>query len=405
MSKEKEREASATQNSSGQGRSAEIPLEIDRWNWAAFLLNWIWGIGNNTFLALLVFIPPLTLVMPFVLGFQGNRWAWQNKRWESVEHFKYVQRKWALASGIFLLLALGFIALIGVVVGVVFYAMQNSEAYRLSLARVQRSSEAIAILGQPISAGVPWGSIQVSGSRGSADLSYSVEGSKAQGTIYLDGLLEAGTWRFPRLELQVEDSEDRISLAEAASVGGSVRVPKPRTQERTYEESQARGAEALGSDALSSEIDVKVRLEKKRTEIREDIEAAKRKLSVWSLLRERLGTTGPIGLASEVAANSELAKAKKEAFEAATWEYLKAEERLQYDRNNLKLKQSVTELKRLRTQKEDEMTVSIKNAIELGLSESQEKVSTQTVELEKVEDEIAALKVTQSEEKRANPPS
>jgi len=27
---------------------AEVPDEIDRWNWGAFLLNWIWGIGNNT---------------------------------------------------------------------------------------------------------------------------------------------------------------------------------------------------------------------------------------------------------------------------------------------------------------------------------------------------------------------
>ena len=30
-----------------------IPPEIDRWNWGAFLLNWIWGVGNNTFIALL----------------------------------------------------------------------------------------------------------------------------------------------------------------------------------------------------------------------------------------------------------------------------------------------------------------------------------------------------------------
>jgi len=29
-----------------------IPAEIDRWNWGAFLLNWIWGIGNKTFIAL-----------------------------------------------------------------------------------------------------------------------------------------------------------------------------------------------------------------------------------------------------------------------------------------------------------------------------------------------------------------
>jgi hypothetical protein len=34
-----------------------IPAEINRWNWGAFLLNWIWGIGNQTYIALLALIP------------------------------------------------------------------------------------------------------------------------------------------------------------------------------------------------------------------------------------------------------------------------------------------------------------------------------------------------------------
>ncbi len=33
-----------------------VPAEIDRWNWGAFLLNAIWGIGNNTFIALLTLV-------------------------------------------------------------------------------------------------------------------------------------------------------------------------------------------------------------------------------------------------------------------------------------------------------------------------------------------------------------
>ena len=57
-----------------------IPAEIDGWNWGAFLLNWIWGIGNNTFIALQTFIPVVGLVMPFVLGAKGNRWAWRHGR-------------------------------------------------------------------------------------------------------------------------------------------------------------------------------------------------------------------------------------------------------------------------------------------------------------------------------------
>jgi hypothetical protein len=56
-----------------------IPAEIDRWNWGAFLLNWIWGVGNNTFIALLTLIPFFgILIMPFVLGAKGSAWAYRH---------------------------------------------------------------------------------------------------------------------------------------------------------------------------------------------------------------------------------------------------------------------------------------------------------------------------------------
>ena len=72
------------ENTSGQGSATAVPAEIDRWNWGAFLLNWIWGIGNNTFIALLMFVPLVNVVMAFVLGAKGSAWAWRNKRWDSV---------------------------------------------------------------------------------------------------------------------------------------------------------------------------------------------------------------------------------------------------------------------------------------------------------------------------------
>jgi len=86
-----------------QSSNAAVPAEIDRWNWGAFLLSWIWGIGNNTFIALLTFVPVVGFFMPFVLGAKGNAWAWKNKEWDSIEHFKAVQRKWVLWAGIFYL--------------------------------------------------------------------------------------------------------------------------------------------------------------------------------------------------------------------------------------------------------------------------------------------------------------
>src|SRR5580658_4147854 len=74
----------------------DIPPELDRWNWGAFLLNWIWGIGNNTFIALLTLVPGVGVIMMFVLGAKGSGWAWRNGRWDSIEHFRRVQRRWAI---------------------------------------------------------------------------------------------------------------------------------------------------------------------------------------------------------------------------------------------------------------------------------------------------------------------
>ena len=84
-----------TENTSGQGASAVVPREIQGWNWGAFLLTWIWGIGNNVLIALLMLVPLVNIVMWFVLGAKGTEWAWRNKRWDSVEHFNRVQRSWS----------------------------------------------------------------------------------------------------------------------------------------------------------------------------------------------------------------------------------------------------------------------------------------------------------------------
>src|SRR5581483_7462423 len=125
-----------------------VPAEIDRWNWGAFLLNWIWGIGNDTFIALLTLVPVVGLAMPFVLGAKGSAWAWRNGRWDSIEHFKAVQRKWAMWGAILWLLAL---VLFGLIFGGAFYALKNSEAYERGVQTLQANSEAMALLGAPIS--------------------------------------------------------------------------------------------------------------------------------------------------------------------------------------------------------------------------------------------------------------
>ncbi len=79
---------------SGKGPSSVIPSEIQGWNWGAAGLPKIWGIYHNVWICLLDLVPFVSLVWWIVMGVKGNEWAWKKNRWVSVEHFRYVQRKW-----------------------------------------------------------------------------------------------------------------------------------------------------------------------------------------------------------------------------------------------------------------------------------------------------------------------
>lgn len=84
------------ENNSGQGKGIVPPEGVKGWSWGAFLLNWIWAIGNKTWIGLLAIVPYVGLIMAIILGFKGREWAWQNKEWQSVEHFQSVQKRWAV---------------------------------------------------------------------------------------------------------------------------------------------------------------------------------------------------------------------------------------------------------------------------------------------------------------------
>lgn len=88
-----------------------MPTEYQKFNWGAFLLTWIWGIGNKTYIAFVIFAVSLLNIIPFVgwiaplafsiwLGIKGNEFAWKNNHWDNLEQFNNVQRKWAMWGGI-----------------------------------------------------------------------------------------------------------------------------------------------------------------------------------------------------------------------------------------------------------------------------------------------------------------
>ncbi len=85
-------------NSEFQRVNQEVPEEIKKWNWGAFSLNIIWGIGNKTYLPLLCLIPLFNLVWVFICGFKGNEWAWRDGNYTDVETFKQVQKTWSRAG-------------------------------------------------------------------------------------------------------------------------------------------------------------------------------------------------------------------------------------------------------------------------------------------------------------------
>ncbi len=202
-------------NTSGHGVASVVPPEVDRWNWGAFLLNWVWGLGNSTYIALLMFAPLVNFVIPFVLGARGSVWAWRNRRWQSVAHFKHVQRLWAIWG------VVAWVALLAIVAAGWFSIMalfKSSEAYQMGLARVQASSQAVAALGTPITGGYPMGKIETSGPSGVADLQFSVQGPKGKGTVYLHATKSLGAWKLDRIELEIEGRSGRINLGEGDRV-------------------------------------------------------------------------------------------------------------------------------------------------------------------------------------------
>ena len=199
---------------------AVVPPGVDRWNWGAFLLNWIWGIGNNTWIALLALVPFVNLVWIFVLGAKGSAWAWRNKSWQSVEEFRRVQRNWAIAG------VAVWLTLI-VVIGGTFYSiaslLKGSDVYRGALERANATSAATEALGAPVEGGFPMGSINISGPSGEAELSIPVHGSRAKGTIYVEATRAMGRWQYDRLELEVEGRDERIDL----NSGRAIPAPSP----------------------------------------------------------------------------------------------------------------------------------------------------------------------------------
>lgn len=159
----------------------------------------------------LAFVPFAGLVMPFVLGAKGSAWAWRNKRWESVDAFRATQRKWARWGLVVLVLFVAFF--IGIFVAI-FASLKSSGAYKITVQALNSDREAVEMLGQPISTGIPGGSIRVTGPDGEASLSFNAEGPNGEGTVYVTATKSLGQWQIDDAVFENAETGERIDLDE-----------------------------------------------------------------------------------------------------------------------------------------------------------------------------------------------
>jgi len=185
------------------GVPAQLSAELKRWNWGAFGLSWIWGIGNRTPAAFFVLVPFVGWFgMPFLLGLKGNEWAWRNGNWPDIETFRRTQRAWARGA---------LLAWAGVLVAVVLISvtavtmLKRSEVYQLAHSELAADPKLIELLGQPIELGTPTGSMNAgAGGTGDAELQFSIAGPKGKGKAYVSAKQALGKWHLDRTAIDLE---------------------------------------------------------------------------------------------------------------------------------------------------------------------------------------------------------
>lgn len=110
--------------------------KIGRWSWGAFGLSWIYlssmkykwwwaflilmgitnGLSKSSDIALSWIGIIIQLAIMIVLGIEGRKIAYENRKWESREHFLKVQRIWDIWGVVFTVLIFIVYFIIGLMV-------------------------------------------------------------------------------------------------------------------------------------------------------------------------------------------------------------------------------------------------------------------------------------------------
>lgn len=76
--------------------------KLKKYNFAAFIMPHIWGIGNGVYIGLLALIPILYPFVGIYLGLFGNELAFYQK-YQTEETFYKKQRGWAVAAIVYII--------------------------------------------------------------------------------------------------------------------------------------------------------------------------------------------------------------------------------------------------------------------------------------------------------------
>ncbi|WKZ56262.1 MAG: Stp1/IreP family PP2C-type Ser/Thr phosphatase [Bdellovibrionota bacterium] len=126
--------------------------------------------------------------------------------------------------------------------------------------------------------------------------------------------------------------------------------------------------------------------------VRAEIDIATRKLAVWYGRRRRFLTSDPINLASEVAVTSPVVKDRKEAFERATWAYLKEAEVARYQPDDAAQNKKVAELLAQRKARMNELEEEVRRAIDKEVSDADHHISELTLRRDAIDSELEQLR-------------
>jgi hypothetical protein len=208
-----------------------LPPELSRWNWGAFLLSWIWGLGNRSFATLAIFVPALALIATPVLapdvptwraataaaclallavfGWRGNAWAWRHRHWDDAAQFLAAQRRWAKWGVISWVVIAATVLLLSVAVDAL---MRTSEVYRHASARALADDRVLRALGEPVSAGTPDGRFDATGGDQTAHFVIPLTGARASGRAVVDARRYSGTWLVTKMTVAVDGTGSAIEL-------------------------------------------------------------------------------------------------------------------------------------------------------------------------------------------------